>query len=119
MPWRKAWQPTPVFLLEGPMDRGAYRVTIHRVSKSQTRLKRLSMHTSISWVFPGGAGSKEPPCNAGDTGDPGSVPRWRRFPGGGHGNPLQYSFLDNSQGQRRLVGHSSWGHEEWDTTEET
>ena len=113
MPWVKAWQPTPVFLLEGPMDRGA------RVSKSQTRLKRLSMHTSISWVFPGGAGSKEPPCNAGDTGDPGSVPRWRRFPGGGHGNPLQYSFLDNSQGQRRLVGHSSWGHEERDTTEET
>ena len=98
MPWRKAWQPTPVFLLEGPMDRGAYRVTIHRVSKSQTRLKQLT---------PGGAGSKEPACNAGDTGDPGSVPRWRRFPGGGHGNPLQYSFLDNSQGQRSLVGHSS------------
>ena len=77
------------------------------------------MHTSISWVFPGGAGSKEPACNAGDTGDPGSVPKWRRFPGGGHGNPLQYSFLDNSQGPRRLAGHSSWGHEEWDTTEET
>ena len=87
--------------------------------QSQTRLKWLSMHTSISWIFPVGAGSKEPVCNAGDTGDPDSVPRWRRFPGGGHGNPLQYSFLDNSQGQRSLLGHSSQSHKELDTTEET
>ena len=82
MPWRKAWQPTPVFLLEGPMDRGAYRVTIHRVSKSQTRLKQLT---------PGGAGSKEPACNAGDTGEAGSIPGSRRSPGVGNGDPLQYS----------------------------
>ena len=25
IPWRRAWQPTPVFLLENPMDRGAWR----------------------------------------------------------------------------------------------
>ena len=29
-------------------------------------------------------------------------------PGGGHGNPLQYSCLRESQGQRRLAGHSPW-----------
>ena len=29
--------------LENPMDRGAWRATIHRISKSQTQLKRLSM----------------------------------------------------------------------------
>ena len=31
--------------LENPMDRGAWRAIVHRVAKSQTRLKRLSMHT--------------------------------------------------------------------------
>ena len=39
--------------LENPTDRGAWRATAHRVSKSQTRLKQLSMHThmySLSYV---------------------------------------------------------------------
>ena len=31
--------------LENPMDRGAWWATVHRVTKSQTRLKQLSMHT--------------------------------------------------------------------------
>ena len=34
---------------------------------------------------------KESACNAGDTGDEGSIPGSGRSPGGGHGNPLQYS----------------------------
>ena len=38
---------------------------------------------------------KNPPANAGDIGDVGSVPVLGRFPGGGHGNPLQYSYLEN------------------------
>ena len=38
---------------------------------------------------------KEYVCNAGDTGDMGSVPGWGRSPGGRHGNPLQYSCLEN------------------------
>ena len=36
------------------------------------------------------------PANAGDIRDMGSVPGSGRFPGGGHGNPLQHSCLDNS-----------------------
>ena len=32
-----------------------------------------------------------------------------RAPGGGNGNPLQYSCLGNSHGQRSLAGYSSWG----------
>ena len=44
IPWRRAWQPTPVFFLENPMDRGAWRAIVHGVAKSQTRLKRLSTH---------------------------------------------------------------------------
>ena len=36
-----------------------------------------------------------PPANAGDAGDTGSVSGSGRFPGGGNGNPLQYSCLGN------------------------
>ena len=46
-----------------------------------------------------------------------SIPGLGRPPGGGHGNPLQYSCLENPHGQRSLVGCSPLGHEEWDTTE--
>ena len=38
---------------------------------------------------------KSPPANAGDAGDMGSVPGLGRSPRGGHGNPLQYSCLEN------------------------
>ena len=38
---------------------------------------------------------KNPPANAGDAGDAGSIPGSGRSPGGGHGNPLQYSCLEN------------------------
>ena len=40
-----------------------------------------------------------------------------RFPGGGHGNPLKYSCLENPHGQSSLAGCSPWGHKESDTTE--
>ena len=45
--------------------------------------------------FEGGVSGKEPPANAGDVGDMGSIPGMGRFPGGGHSNPLQYSCLGN------------------------
>ena len=38
---------------------------------------------------------KNPPANTGDVGDMGSIPGSGRSPGGGHGNPLQYSCLEN------------------------
>ena len=38
---------------------------------------------------------QNPPANAGDIRDTGSTPGSRRSPGGGHGNPLQYSCLEN------------------------
>ena len=38
---------------------------------------------------------KNPPVNAGDIRDMGSIPELGRSPGGGHGNPLQYSCLEN------------------------
>ena len=45
--------------------------------------------------FPSGTGVKNPPADAGDTRDVGSIPGSGRFPGVGNGNPLQYSCLKN------------------------
>ena len=43
--WRRKWQPTPVFCLENPVDRGAWWAAVHGVAQSRTRLKQLfSMH---------------------------------------------------------------------------
>ena len=39
---------------------------------------------------------KNPLANAGDVRDMGSISGWGRFPGGGHGNPLQYFCLENA-----------------------
>ena len=60
---------------------------------------------------------KESTCNAEDTGDVGSVPGWGRFPGGGHGNSLQYSCLENPMDNRSLAGYSPWNCKEPDMTE--
>ena len=64
--------------------------------------------------FPGCSEGKESACNAGDLG---SVAGLGRSPGGGHGNPLQYSHLENSMDQ------GAWqptvrGHKELDMTEQ-
>ena len=58
---------------------------------------------------------RESACNAGDLS---SIPGLGRSVGGGHGNPLQYSCLENPHGQRSLMGYSPWGHRESDTTEQ-
>ena len=50
--------------------------------------------------FPGGSVVKNPPANAGDTGDAVSTPGLGRSPGEGNGNPLQYSCLGNPMNRR-------------------
>ena len=59
--------------------------------------------------------SKESACNAGNLD---SIPGLGRSPGGRHGNPLQYSCLANSYGQRSLAGYSLRGRKESDMTEQ-
>ena len=63
----------------------------------------------------GGSDGKESLCNAED---PGSIPGLGRYPGEGRGNPLQYSCLENSSGQRSQVGYSPWDRKESDATEQ-
>ena len=65
--------------------------------------------------FPCGSAGKESTCNAGDLG---SIPGLGRSPGGGHGNPLQYSCLENPYRQSSLVAYSPWGHKESDMPEQ-
>ena len=58
--------------------------------------------------FLGGSAVRNPPCNAGDTGDMGLIPGLKRSPGGGHGNLLQHSCLENPT-DRRACGLWSIG----------
>ena len=47
------------------------------------------------------------PANAGNIRDMGLIPGSGRSPGGGHGNPLQYSCPESPHGQRSLAGYSA------------
>ena len=49
---------------------------------------------------------KNLPAKVGDMRDVGLIPGSGRSPGGGHGNPLQYSCLENPHEQRSLVGYN-------------
>ena len=59
---------------------------------------------------------KNPPANAGDVRDESSIPGSGRSPGGGHGNPLQYSCLENpmteESGRLQSMGSQRAGHTE-------
>ena len=127
--------PLQYFCVENPGDKRAWWATVHRVAKSQTGLKSEHAHIHVyihiythiyiciteslcstpetNTGFPGDSDGKESICN---TGDLGSIPGLEKSPGGGHGNPFQYSCLENPHGQRGLVGFSPWGHKEPDTT---
>ena len=62
--------------------------------------------------FPCGSAGKESACDAGDLG---SIPGLGRFPGGGLGNPLQYSCLENpidrGVGGLQSIGSHRVGHD--------
>ena len=76
--------------------------------------RRDKLPTPVFLGFPGGSDGKESACNVADLG---YNPGLGRYPGGRHGNPLQYSCLENPHGQRSLVGYSPWGYKESDMTE--
>ena len=70
--------------------------------------------TQYTYVgFPGGSVVKNPPASAGNRGDASSIPGPGRSPGGGNGNPLQYSGVENPMS---LAGYSPWDHKESDMT---
>ena len=99
-----------------------HRTWIPETSIRSTILVKLKLTISLLFTpyssetlgFPGGSDGKESACNSGDLG---LIPGLGKSPGGGHGNPLQYSHLENPHGERGLAGYSPWGHKELDTTE--
>ena len=62
---------------------------------------------------------KNLPASAGDLRDMGLIPGSGRSPGGGHGNPLQYSCLESPMNLRSLRDYGPQGYTESDTTEAT
>ena len=62
-------------------------------------------------------GVKNPPANARDAGDTGSIPGWGRVPGRRAWQSIPVFLPGESHGQRSLVGHSPWSLKESDTTE--
>ena len=107
MPWRKKWQPTPVFLPRKPhgeKNLAGYSPWDHKESDTTYQLSThlhnvfafLSywMSTLLKhWGFPGASDSKESTCNAGDLV---LIPWLRRSPGERNGYPPQYSCLEDS-----------------------
>ena len=96
IPWRRAWQPTPVILLEnshGQRSLAGYSPWGHKESDTTKQLSIAQHSMYIYWGFPGSSTAKESTCNAGDSG---LIPWSGRLPGEGNGYPLQYSRLENS-----------------------
>ncbi|CAM9784256.1 unnamed protein product [Rangifer tarandus platyrhynchus] len=99
IPWRRKWQPTTVFLpgkshgqrkLTGYSPWGHKRVGHDLGTKQQYVVKEGSNFILLHLGIPKWLSSKESACKVGDVGlSPGSG----RSPGGGNGNPLQYSCL--------------------------
>ena len=67
-----------------------YHLTINIIQLNYNYLGRLR------WLCM----DKESTRNAGDIGDAGLITESERSPGGAHGNPLQYSFLENPMDRR-------------------
>ena len=61
----------------------------------ETKSTYMSYMSSVTWASQVVLVVKNPPANAGDVRDLGLIPGSGRFPGGGHGNPLQHSCLEN------------------------
>ena len=75
-------------------------------SPNRTCMCSLSWQTAeVHLGFPDNSAGKESTCNVGDSG---LIPGLGRSPGRGHGNPLQYSCLENPHGQKSLAGYSPW-----------
>ena len=86
-------------------------ILYHGIPKTPSCWKGDRLPTPIFLGFPGGSDGKE-------SGGPGFDPWIGEIPGGGHDNPLQYSCLENPQGQRSLAGYSPQGRKESDMTEQ-
>ena len=92
-PELRRWSNPP--LLSGSQQWPWYDGKLYAANNSQTFC--FSYFPPTEDGAPWWLSAKTTPCSAGHKGDTGSVPGWGRPPGGQHGNPLQYSCLENSK----------------------
>ena len=117
------WSPAPVCYPDNRRELGLRHAQTNPDPISDTPrsgpdftffLKIIPRRRDYDLLRKGGSVVKNLPAMPGDTG---SIPGLRRSPGGGNGNPLQYSCLENSMDKRSLTGYILWGLKESDTTE--
>ena len=91
IPWRRKWQPTPVFL-PGKSHRrrslAGYSPWGHKELDTE-RLNKSYWDSQVVLVV------KNPLANSGDVRDMGLTSGWGRSPREGHGHPLPYACLEN------------------------
>ena len=78
-------------------------------------LEKDRLPSQVFLGLPGGSDGEESAFNEGYLA---SIPGLGRPPGRGHRDPVQFSCLENTHGQRSLVDYSPWGCKELDTTEQ-
>ena len=88
--------------LENSMDRGAWKIIDHVVAKSLDMTERLSPSLPLLLLPRGGTSGKEAASQCSRGGRPRFHPRVGKILEAGHGNPLQYSCLENSIGLQRI-----------------
>ena len=92
----------------------------YRLARANCSMVRIFFSCLLSsWWLPWNSTGRESSCNPGD---PGSIPGLGRSPGEMHGNPLQYSCLENAMDEERgglqSVGSQRVGHD-WATNTHT
>ena len=112
------WKPQPFFQACAPLShlvagpRGAWPAPLDSAIRSSGGGQQTSLAWGkynlyrVWWASQVALVIKNLPTHAGDIRDSGLIPGSGRSPGRGHGNPLQYSCLENPHGQRNLVGYS-------------
>ena len=117
--WRRKWQPTPwaILVFQPIKNLPAMQETLLQfLGWEDPPKKGWTIHSIISWASLV-AQSVKKKCTF-NVGDLGSIPGLGRSPGGGHGNPFQYSCLEHLLGQRSLAGYNPWCCSESDMTEQ-
>ena len=96
-PWRRAWQPSPVFLLNNSMDRGVWQAVVHRVAKSRTWMKPLCGEVAVTLEKEMVTHSSVPAWRTPGTAEPGGLPSM-----GSHRVRHDWSDLAQQQQQQQL-----------------
>ena len=104
-----------------PLDGQRYRYDTNIDRQIDRKIDRYRYIWGLlsGWWLSGKKKKKKPTCSAGAAGDMYSIRGWRISPGGGYGNPLQYSCLENPMDRGAWWATVHGGHKELDMTEET